>query len=101
MQHFSCDHCSKDLTPGQETRYVVRIDVHPAAAPAELTEADLDQDHLDTMAEMLGMMEESPDQFEEPVRRTFEYDLCPNCHARFVADPLGRERARKPQFSKN
>ena len=101
MQHFSCDLCSKNLTPGEETRYVVRIDVNPAAAPAELTDADLDQDHLDTMAEMLGMMEESPDQFEEPVRRAFEYDLCPTCHAKFVADPLGRERARKPQFSKN
>jgi hypothetical protein len=53
------------------------------------------------MAELLGTMESSPEILDEPVRRSFEYDLCPTCHAKFVADPLGRERARKPQFSKN
>ena len=101
MRHFSCDLCSKDLTPGEETRFVVRIDIVPAAEPAELTDADFDQDHLDTMAEMLGELEETPDLLEPPAKRTFEYDLCPACHGKFSADPLGRERARKPHFSKN
>src|SRR5688572_24975102 len=57
MRHFSCDLCGKDLTPGEETRYVVRMESYPAGVPGELTEADLDEDHLETMAEMLAELE--------------------------------------------
>lgn len=103
MRHFSCDLCGKDLTPGEDARYVVRLEVFPAADPRDLTEADLDQDHLDSMAEMLDELEDAgPDAYTPPpASRAQEFDLCAVCHRKFAADPLGRERARKPQFSKN
>ena len=103
MRHFSCDLCGKDLTSGAETRYVVRVEVFPAAPVGELTEADLDQDHVAAMAELLEEIEEAGADAAPaaPVCRTVEYDLCPSCHRRFAADPLGRGRSRKPRFSPN
>ncbi|HVK16764.1 MAG TPA: hypothetical protein VM533_07430 [Fimbriiglobus sp.] len=105
MRHFSCDLCGKDLTPGEETRYVVRMETYPASVPGELTEADLDEDHLETMAEMLEELE-AREELDgpppaTPERRSGEYDLCAGCYRKFAADPLGRERGRKPHFSKN
>jgi hypothetical protein len=103
MRHFSCDLCGKDLTPGADARYVVRMEVAAATDPRDLTEADLDQDHLDAMAEMLDELEDAgPEALAPtPATRALEYDLCAGCHRKFIADPLGRDRARKPQFSKN
>lgn len=104
MRHFSCDVCGKDLTPESEARYVVRVEVFPAAPTGQLTEADLDQDHAAAMAELLEEMEEAGEDaapVAAPVCRKVEYDLCSCCHRRFAADPLGRERGRKPRFSKN
>ena len=106
MRHFSCDLCGKDLTPGSETRYVVRMESFPAGVPGELTEADLDEDHLEAMAEMLDELEtregpDAPPPAPAPDRRSAEYDLCPGCYRKFVADPLGRENANKFDFSEN
>ncbi len=107
MRHFSCDLCGKDLTPGSETRYVVRMESFPAGVPGELTEADLDEDHLEAMAEMLDELEAreevgaGPATTPVPDRRSAEYDLCPGCYRKFAADPLGHDRGRKPHFSKN
>lgn len=102
MRHFSCDLCGMDLTPGPDARYVVTMATRPATAPAELTEADLDGDPIDDMAELLDELEaagqSAPDR---PAAHTLEYDLCPGCYRRFLADPLGRERGRKLRFSKN
>jgi len=104
MRHFSCDLCGKDLTARPDARYVLRMEVAPVAAA--LCEADLDQDHLDAMAEMLDDLEAERDAGLEPRRaaaatQRLEFDLCPGCRQRFVADPLGRERVPKPRFSPN
>ena len=83
MRHFSCDHCGKDLTPGADTRYVVRMEVFPAADPGVLTAADLDDDHVESMAELLEELEAAGDDtaLELPaVERKMECDLCPACH---------------------
>jgi len=108
MRHFSCDLCGKDLTVsacgGPCGRYVLRVEVVPAPGPAagHLCEADLDQDHLDAMAEMLDDLEADGDAVAEaPTTQGFEFDLCPGCRGRYVADPLGRERVPKPRFSPN
>lgn len=104
MRHFSCDACGTNLVPGEDARYVVRLESFPAADSRGLTEADLDQDHLDAMADMLEELEAAgPAALERtPARRTAEYDLCPGCHGRFLKDPFGREAGRKLQlFSKN
>jgi hypothetical protein len=103
MRHYSCDLCSKDLTSEPSARYVVQIAAYPVARTDELTEADLDQDHLEAMAELLEELEDAaPDTLPPtPTSRTLEYDLCPTCYCRFLADPLGREAGRKLHFSKN
>ena len=103
MRHFSCDLCGKDLTPGMDARYVVRMTIAPAADPAEPDPAGLDQDQITQMAELLEELEAAGDDVHdpEPTSRAIEYDLCGGCHRKFVADPLGRDAARKLEFSAN
>jgi hypothetical protein len=102
MRHFSCDLCGKDLTPGADARYVLRMDARPAAEPAELTPADLDADAIEDMAALLDELEAGgPAGPDLSAARALEYDLCPDCYKRFLADPLGREQSRKLSFSPN
>lgn len=103
MMHFSCDICSKDVTPGAGTRYVVKMEAFAATDPAELTAADLDADHVEEMAELLTEMEEAGlDASEEvPAAKKMRFDLCPMCYRKFLGDPLGRDSAAKFDFSEN
>jgi hypothetical protein len=102
MLHYSCDSCGKDLTPGVTARYVVKVEAFAAADPAELTEADLDTDHVEAMAELLSEIEDGEAAPEPvPARKAMQFDLCPGCYGKFVADPLGRETAPKFDFSEN
>jgi hypothetical protein len=97
MLHFSCDLCGKDLTAGTDNRYVLKLEIYAALDPREITEDDLDDDHLEAISQKLA---DEPDL--EPVS-TFvkqRYDLCDGCRRRFAADPLGRE-AQKFDFSPN
>ena len=101
MRHYSCDLCGKDLTAGADTRYVVRVRVTPADDPVELTEADLDQDHVAAMAAFLEELEERGEVDEPAGPTSLEYDLCPGCRRKYVADPLGRATTRPLRFSSN
>ncbi len=100
MRHYSCDLCGKDLTVGADARYVVHVRVAPAPDAGELTEADLDADHVAAMAAFLEELEERGEAAVEPATATMEFDLCPGCRRKFVADPLGRA-GRALRFSKN
>ena len=100
MQHFTCDVCGKPMTPGDDRRYVVKMDVFAAHDPAELTEADLDTDNMEEVSQMLS--EEAADAADlAPTFKQFRYDLCPTCHAKFLRDPLNKESAQKFHFSEN
>jgi hypothetical protein len=109
MRHFSCDLCGKSLTPGSDARYVVRVEGFAAVEPAVLTEADLDTDSIDAMADLLEelgeteqIVDETPATGDElPANARREYDLCPCCYRKLLADPLGLESRRKLQFSQN
>jgi hypothetical protein len=98
MLHFSCDLCGKDLLPDTDSHYVVKMEVFAAQHPAELTEDDLDADHLEEISQILT--EEGPDAEPIPAFKKLRYDLCPSCHKKFLNDPLGRE-ALKFDFSEN
>jgi hypothetical protein len=100
MLHFTCDHCGKELRADDEPRYVVKIEAFPAADAGALTEDDLDEDHLEAVSELLRAMEDEGRDLEEP-NQHFRYDLCHECHKRFVQDPLGKENSHKLFFSKN
>lgn len=102
MMHFSCDLCGKDMAPGEDQRYVVKIEAFAAEDPAQLVEADLDDDHMEAVSELLQSLEDGGDSPELPAAsKHFRYDLCCDCHRRFIRDPLAKEQQHKMYFSKN
>jgi hypothetical protein len=98
MLHFSCDLCGLPL---DDRRYVVRLEIFPAFDPENLTEADLEVDHLQEVAEELNEMELTGAELEDCSTKEFRFDLCPRCHAKYQKDPLGREVIRRLNFSEN
>ena len=78
--------------PGDDHSYVVKIEVFAAQDPTELTEADLDEDHMEAVSQMLQDMEENLTEEADlaPPYKNFRYDLCSACHKKFLRDPLGR-----------
>src|ERR1700682_6570911 len=102
MLLITCDLCGKQVSTEENPRYVVKIEASAAHDPAEITEADLDEDHMEAVSELLRDLEENSGAVEvAPSSKSFRYDLCSECHTRFVRDPLGKEAAQKFHFSKN
>ena len=101
MMHYTCDLCGKELCPNEEERYVVKIEAFPAQDPGQLTDADLEDDHLEAVGELLRDLEDDAEVALPEPSQHFRYDLCPECHQRFVRDPLGKEHSHKLFFSKN
>ncbi|HWL07626.1 MAG TPA: hypothetical protein VNQ76_04420 [Planctomicrobium sp.] len=100
MIHYSCDMCGCSIP---ERRYVARIEVAAMFDPDELTEADLDTDHLEQIAETLAAMESTADfELEETGPKQMQFDLCSNCARRYLQNPLGPKRSMgRPKYSQN
>ena len=98
MLHFSCDLCGQPL---DDRRYVVRTEVFPAFDPEDISESDLESDHLQEVAEEIHEMELTGAELEDVGSKSFRFDLCSRCHARYLKDPLGREALRRLNFSEN
>ena len=103
MVHVTCDLCGRQLTSGDDHRYVVKIEVFAAHDPAEITEADLDEDHMEAVSQLLREIEDNLAESDaiEPSCHNLRYDLCPECQAKYLRDPLGKEASQKFDFSKN
>jgi hypothetical protein len=102
MVHFTCDLCGKDLTASGDPRYVVKIAAYAGFDPNEITDDDLDDDHMEEISQILQRDEGlSAQELDEQVYKGFRFDLCPSCHSRFLKDPLGKELLRSFDFSKN
>lgn len=102
MLHYSCDLCGKELLIEEELRYVAKIEVFAAYDPLEITDEDLDQDHMEEISELIDNMSEvDASELEDQVFKSFRFDLCPDCHKKFLKDPLNREAVRTVDFSKN
>ena len=103
MLHVTCDLCGKELCPGHDQRFVIKMEIFAAHDPAKITEADLDDDHMEAVSELLRDMEDGIEdpELDGPAYKHFRYDLCPECHKRFVRDPLSKETSQKFDFSKN
>jgi hypothetical protein len=103
MFHITCDICGKEISSGEDHRFVVKIEVFAAHDPAELTEADLEEDHMEAVSQLLREAEDGlPDpEANAPTYKNFRYDLCPECQKKFVRDPLSKEAAQKFDFSEN
>lgn len=101
MLRVTCDGCGKELGAGED-HHVVKIEVFASGDPAELTEDDLDEDHMEAVAEVLRELEDEGESVDlDPPTRHFRYDLCAGCKQRYVRDPLNKESAPKFLFSKN
>ena len=103
MLHVTCDLCGKEIRPGEDGRHVVKIEVFAAHDPAEITEADLEADHMEAVSELLRELEDSSvelDELDAP-HKHFRYDLCSCCRKKFVRDPLAKDAAHKFDFSEN
>jgi hypothetical protein len=99
MLHFTCDHCGQHLN---DDRYVAKIEVFAAFDPSEISEQDLDADHLQDIASLIEDMElDGQAELEESATKQFRFDLCPECRKKFVNDPLGLETMRRLNFSEN
>ena len=77
MRHFSCDLCGKDLTPGTDARFVLRMEVIAATDPSTLSDDDLDSDHVEEMAQILAEMQPIVVEFAQRFRRESEGRVAP------------------------
>src|SRR5438067_12482302 len=82
MLHITCDVCGKELTVGEDRRYVVKMEAFAAHDPVELTEADLDEDHMEAVSQLLRAEEEglANPALTDAGYKNFRFDLCPECH---------------------
>ena len=102
MIHFTCDMCGKVLLADEDTRYVVKVEVYAAYDPMELTSKDLQDDRTEEMQDLLDEMADiDPEVLEDQVHKTFRFDLCPECHAAYLKDPLGRATRLRARFGQN
>ncbi len=102
MIRYCCDLCKRELDPEQDLRYVVKMEVYAAFDPMMVEEADDDRDHLQEIQEILERLEDAEsDQIGEDVYQQMRFDLCSDCHKKFVRNPLGQETARAFNFSEN
>jgi hypothetical protein len=102
MLHYTCDLCGKELLCDEDLRYVAKVELYAAYDPLEITEDDLEEDHMEEISKLIRETEDLDDQeLEDQVYKSFRFDLCPGCHKRFLKDPLGREAARNINFSTN
>jgi hypothetical protein len=102
MVHFTCDLCGKDITASGDPRYVVKIEAYAGFDPNEITEEDLDEDHMEEVSQLLQRDEAlGSEDLAAPIHKGFRFDLCPCCHDKFVKDPLGKDSLRLFDFSKN
>jgi len=89
------------MAAADDRRYVVKVEVFAAHDPAELTDADLDADQLDEVSQVLNEEAAADDAALVPAFKQFRYDLCPDCHIKFLRDPLNKDAAQKFHFSEN
>ena len=102
MVHFTCDLCGKDLTASGDTRYVVKIAAYAGCDPTEITEDDLDEDHMEEISQLLRQNEcPSAEELDAQLFKGFRFDLCPSCHSKYLKDPLGKDLIRSLDFSEN
>ncbi len=101
MVHFTCDLCGKDLTASGDPRYVVKIAAYAGFDPTQISDEDLDDDHMESISEVLQREECAHGDLDAPEFKGFRYDLCPACHSRFIKDPLNRALLRSLNFSEN
>ncbi|MBY0585918.1 hypothetical protein K2X85_02015 [bacterium] len=101
MIRYCCDRCQREIV-ASEARFVIRISVQAGDESATLTEEDMDEDNLHLISETLKSLESQDAECVEASRPVFlRFDLCGECRARFLQEPLGASSADQLDFSEN
>lgn len=90
MIHYSCDRCRRLIETEDELRYVLQVDVQAQFGE----EPAARYDESESFAEIDPLLDE-----EHHSRNRF--DLCSECYAAFLKNPLGRETTKSVGFSDN
>jgi len=99
MIKYVCDMCGKPLLEDEDVRYVVKIDIYAAFEGSDSPE---DYDDLETVEDFFDAVEDGDDgQGGDDEYVSFRFDLCPECRARFLKDPLSKGQKRRIRFSDN
>lgn len=87
---------------GQQ-HFVAKIEVAPAFDPEQLTEEDLDVDHLELIADLIAATGSTGEEdFDDVAPRQFQFELCPSCSRQYMQAPLGPTRpAARLKYSQN
>ena len=102
MMHYSCDLCHRPLDSRDDLRYVVKLEVYAAFDPLQIDEADCDRDNLQELGDILERLDDAAAvDVGDDVYQQLRFDLCPDCRARFLKNPLGRKNSEQFDFSKN
>ena len=90
MIRYRCAGCGLDLQTDGSNHYILKMEAFAAAGRLEFTDQDLQRDHQAEIRRVIAELENhSPDDIEDQVYRSLRFDLCPGCHGRFLASPLG------------
>lgn len=101
MIHYSCDRCRRTIEPAEELRYSVNIKIEVNLDTLNF-ESEEDRDHLTELNEILERLDESERQeICQSAYRTRKFDLCPECHRKYIQNPLAIDNAVKLGFSQN
>jgi hypothetical protein len=102
MIHYSCDRCKRPLSPTEELRYVVTMEVQAAMEPLDVDELEDDRDHLLEIQEILERLEDTESEMiADDIYQKRRFDLCPECYRSSIKNPIGRETAAHLGFSQN
>ena len=102
MIHYTCDRCKRVLDSAEDLRYVVKVEVYPVMDSGGGEPIADDRDHLLEIHEVLECSDADSDPYvSDKVYQKRRFDLCPQCHRKFIDDPLGREHAAHVGFSPN
>ena len=99
MMHYTCDRCHREMAD-DEQRFVIKLEAFPELQAAQVDETADDRDHLEEISDMLEALGDDQCQ-DHSTYRQGRYDLCRECFAQFVKNPLAREPAKHFDFSEN
>ena len=91
MIHYSSDRCKRLLEPSLDERYVVRIEVQAVLEPPTLDAPDDDRDHLVEIEDLLSSVDLSDFEPDRDLFQQRRFDLCQDCHRKYLQNPLGME----------
>jgi DNA-directed RNA polymerase subunit RPC12/RpoP len=81
MVHYTCDMCGKHIHPEEDTRYVIKVEIHSAGQPE-------DEEDFEDMDELEEYEQDEMEDDEEMEYDALRFDLCSKCHKIYIQDPL-------------